>query len=118
MPQHDNLTTVTEIAPNRSISTANGQILKVEKKGSMDILIDNQVITMNNVLYGPGLQANLLSVSRIAVAGRKVTFEDNKCFITSPDGKVLAETVAENGIYKLNSEPNSETCPWHVVTSP
>lgn len=104
MTQHDNLSQVTEDAPNRYISTANGEIFKVRKEGSMAVIINNQIITMNNVLFIPELQANLLSVSRIAGAGKKVTFEGNKCVITNPDGKTLAETTAENGIYKLHSE--------------
>lgn len=104
MTRHDNFIKVTDNAPTGRISTANGEILKVVKKGSMAVVLGNNSITMNNVLLVPDLEANLLSVSRIASAGKKVTFEGNKCVIASPDGKILAETIAENGIYKIKSE--------------
>lgn len=109
MVQHNHLTNVTLEAPAGQISTANGENLKIEKKGSMEFILGNRKILLNNVCYVPDLQGNLLSVSRIASAGKKVVFEGNKCLITSADGAVLAEATAENGIYKLKSG-RTETC--------
>lgn len=85
MTQHNHLTNVTVEAPTGQISTANGENLKIEKKGSMEFILGNRKIILNNVCYVPDLQGNLLSVSRIASAGKKVVFEGNKCLITSAD---------------------------------
>ena len=62
---------------------------------------------MTDVLYVPDLSINLLSVSRIALHGNKIIFDDAGCSIVNGDvfydpNTIIATESLSDGIYRLN----------------
>lgn len=98
------------------LTTANNTELVSGAIGNVNL----NVITYNkansieakDVLYVPGIAANLLSVSKIVKNGHKVTFNANGCKVTDTSGNIIATATEEGGIYKLN-----RTKKWTCIAS-
>jgi hypothetical protein len=55
------------------------------------------------VLYVPGLEENLLAVSRLANKGVSVDFNQGGCTLRA-HGKLLASARLVDGLYRLNAQ--------------
>lgn len=73
------------------VGTINGTTIVNEKKIE---------VTINNVLYVPGLEFNLLSVSKLEANGFKVIFENRKGKILK-DSQVYAVAHRSHQVYEL-----------------
>lgn len=72
--------------------------------GNVYAKIEGKEIDMKNVLHVPGLQANLLSVSKMVKNGNKIVFDDSGCTILDKNtNKKIVHCIKENGVYKTNS---------------
>lgn len=58
-------------------------------------------ITIREVLHVPKLHANLLSVSKLALGGLKVQFNNVGCVVRSPSGMLIASAPREGNLYLL-----------------
>lgn len=94
---------VTEPSVN-SITVANKEPLAVKGVGCVDIhLSQDKVIQVKNVLYVPGLAANLLSVSTIVKNGYKVIFIKRGCEIQDGKDEVVCTATLSNKLYILDT---------------
>ena len=59
---------------------------------------------LHNVLYVPKLVYNLLSVSKVTEAGKRVKFYSNDCQILDRDDKVVAVGVRKVNFYYLSCQ--------------
>ena len=69
---------------NMTIQIADGTYLKSELSGKVTLHLNDEqgtTVTLNKVLYVPGLTANLLSVTCMTQNGATVSFKNGKCTI-------------------------------------
>lgn len=81
-----------------------------------------QKIALQEVLYLPELENNLLSVNAMVKRGATVTFKENRCEI-SRNSKILAEGEVQGKLYVLKimkehvnvakQQPNADRYIWH-----
>lgn len=81
------------------MSNAMGQVVL---RGSTGKRSHTHEILLNNVLYVPELDTNLLSCSELAKAGYSTCFKNDGCQILR-NGKVFATGKLENGLYTMNA---------------
>jgi len=94
-------------------------------KGTFKGTLENGIkVTINDVLYFPELQCNLLSISKMSSLGIDVNFKNGKC-VGSKNGKRLFNVTRSDGLYSIQinpmqnqvntvtSEPES-LMDWHV----
>lgn len=110
----------------KSVTVANRKPLAVKGVGCVDIHISqDNVIQVNNVLYVPGLAANLLSVSTIVSKGHKVTFNNKGCEVQNGKGEVVCTATLGNKLYTIDtskevahlassSQNSNDTYLWHL----
>ncbi|XP_057671187.1 uncharacterized protein LOC130902919 [Diorhabda carinulata] len=100
--QDDWLYNVTEPTV-KSVTVANREPLTVKGVGCVDIQINQKdKIQVKNVLFVPGLAANLLSVSTIVKNEHNVIFYDKGCDIQNAKGEVICNAVLKNNLYVMN----------------
>ncbi|KMQ87255.1 retrovirus-related pol polyprotein from transposon tnt 1-94 [Lasius niger] len=91
---------------DKTITAANRGQLKAVAHGVAEIGVTvnggEKVIRVENVLYVPGLAANLLSVGVIVQRDYKVTITKNGCTIHDADGELTAVAKSTGGVYKLH----------------
>lgn len=97
----------------REVIVANNERLKVDMKGDAVFEIDDgeQIIkcTVKNVLFVPGICANLISVNQLTQQGFSVMFEEDKCKILD-ENEVVLEAHRSEGMYKLQTESVEWAC--------
>jgi hypothetical protein len=64
-----------------------------------------QECKLHNVLFVPNLSYNLLSVSKVAEAGKSVSFEETTCNISRSDGEIIAIAKKVGCLYYLDIQP-------------
>ena len=103
-----------------SIRTAGGQVLPVKYKGHVSFS-DHEVKTVQDVLYVPGVQTNLLSVGRFVNLGHTILFKSNTYLIyniTYPERVFLqAHRDRRTKLYKLTAKSNSISIPSPVMSA-
>ena len=57
-----------------------------------------------NVLYVPGLKANLIFVARLEKQNMNVVFQKGKCTIRDSKNKIVAVGTRVDDLYKLNGK--------------
>ncbi len=57
---------------------------------------------LNDVLYVPDLSYNLLSVSKMTEAGKRINFLDARCLVTDEKDRVIAIASKKGNLYYLN----------------
>lgn len=98
----------------KNITVANREPLAVKGVGCVDIHVSqDKVIKVNNVLYVPGLAANLLSVSTIVKNGHKVNFNNKGCEIQNGQDEVICTATLSNKLYIMDSRKEVA----HLTTS-
>lgn len=116
---------VTDFMPCESaVETANRESIKVEGKGRVEIQLSEQCggtnITLEDVLYVPALNGNLLSVGRIEERGLQVTFAAGKAFVSKDNGEVVLTATKQGRLYTVKEAEVSsrlakakDTSLWH-----
>lgn len=89
-------------AMSGKIHIANNETLNVEARGDATINLNGIMITIENVLYVPKLNGNLLSVSKMVSKGNKVVFGQNGCTIYTSNDSIITTVASKNGIYKIH----------------
>lgn len=89
-----------------TIVAANNKSLKGSAKGSVNVEVTNgkqiEKISIKEVMYVPGIAANLLSVSKITDKGYQVNF-NKKGFtmVNEKTRKFVAMGHRQNGVYMM-----------------
>ena len=104
-PFRHRFTTYRTITP-RPITAADKRVFYAIGTGDVQIQVPNGAtstpITLRDVLHAPDIGITVVSVSRIAKAGHKVLFNEDKCKIMDKNDNVVGNiTVNNNGIYKV-----------------
>lgn len=107
-PFHDILSGIKKPTIS-AISTADNAQLKVECMGRSRLKLDNESVTVNDILHIPKLSANLLSVYKMVCHGNTIIFDSDGCKIYNGNMKLLQTIKAVNGVYKLHA-PTEEIC--------
>lgn len=94
---------------NGNVRLANGQKAEIKGTGSGVVKFVNGAnkdinIKIDNVLFVPNLEVNLLSVRKLTAKGFKVLFKDNVCDIVEGQ-KVRATAKQVAGLYELQTVP-------------
>jgi GAG-pre-integrase domain len=92
----------------KHVTVANNAIL--DAQGCGDVLVQGNTGTttkISNVVHVPGLNANLLSVSKMVSNGLDVTFSKEGCQIYK-QGDILATATSVGGMYKLDATRKTE----------
>ncbi|GMF33375.1 unnamed protein product [Phytophthora fragariaefolia] len=85
------------------VTTASGMKLSATHRGTASLpLVSGGTCTLDNVLYVPGLQRNLVSLSKVGATGLTATFTREHCVITSGHDKLVA-TRHSNGLYIVSA---------------
>lgn len=114
---------------SEKVGVANGEEMTAEGKGTIRTAFLNEkneksVVKIPNVLYIPGIGANLLSVRKLAERGLRVIFNDRTCEIITQKGAQVAFGDVSGKLYKLRSpqkvyvaKENSHRCVhrWHEI---
>uniref|UniRef100_A0A2A4JC36 Retrovirus-related Pol polyprotein from transposon TNT 1-94-like beta-barrel domain-containing protein n=1 Tax=Heliothis virescens TaxID=7102 RepID=A0A2A4JC36_HELVI len=87
------------------VTVANNDQLKCLGIGNVELKFKNDTKIIENVMYVPGLSANLLSVSCLTKNNRRVVFDNSKCHIYDVAGNLLTSAIFTNGIYRLECMP-------------
>jgi hypothetical protein len=96
----------------RNLKVANGREARVEAVGSLPLVLHGGfTLHLNNVLYVPLLQRNLIYVSLLEDDGYEYLFENNKCTIIFND-KVVGLAPKQGMLYmlSLNDFPMMNVC--------
>lgn len=87
----------------KEISVANGEKLFTMGRGNVKLFLQNQWVTVSNVVFIPNLSCNLLSVTILTQKCFEVKFISNFCKIYE-NGKVVAVAKRDAcGLYKLET---------------
>ena len=90
----------------KRVSLGDGRVVEAVGVGTIRLNMFFKVsnakrATMYNVLYVPQLACNLFSVSAAAKKGNTVKFDNLKCWITGPNGKLKGMGHAYGKLYQL-----------------
>ena len=69
------------------------------------IMPDGEKTFIGDVLFVPGLEKNLISVSQITKKQMQVQFQNEKCIISDKSHNVIAIGTQSGGLYKLKAKP-------------
>jgi hypothetical protein len=97
--------TYRETTP-RPIFAADKGVFYATGEGDLQVDIPNgdkiTPVILKNTLYSPDIRLTLISINRIARAGKIVSFEWDDCFIKHRNGEVVGRIPATvNGLYKI-----------------
>lgn len=91
------------------MTLANGEEVEVTGKGKVDIKVKTMNgpfnITLNDVLYLPNADENLISVKKIVEKGITVVFNNKECYVKADKEKLILGKLRGN-LWKLD-EPES-----------
>lgn len=106
---HD-LSKFEEMRPiqNQKVTLADDKSTNIEGKGTVVIKIQHKnkinSLRLENTLYVPDLNANLLSVSKSAANGKPIIFGDTEAFIVRKDtGQTIASAKCHGGLYFMST---------------
>lgn len=102
-----------KVIKQKEVIIANDRKLKAELMGDINIKLSvdgtEKECVIKNVFYVPNLCTNLLSVKKVTNEGYEVTFRGNTCFVKNEQGETLAKAQLIDGMYKLDTRPESVT---------
>jgi transposase InsO family protein len=112
---------------NTSIVVANGETIKAEGRGDVDIFVKNGKnyvnVTLSEVLYVPDIDSNLISVKRLTERGFIILFEGTNAILCD-EGKEWKIAQWNGKLYKLltgqsclKTSEKEEKClhEWHRI---
>lgn len=101
MTPHEKLLTGIRPTNVSQILSANDAKLVVKGAGKTTLQLNANDVEVSNVLYVPGLTANLLSVCGMVQKGNSVMFDRNGCTIKNARNETIAHCKPDNGVYKF-----------------
>lgn len=123
MTNNKNCLTNFEVIESEKIMVANGQYMVIKGKGKivlkMEVNGNRRNLQINELLYVPELERNLLSVSKMTKEGYKVNFSKKNCYIKKGDIEV-ATAKHEKGLHKIEvygEEVNSVTASCETISN-
>ncbi|UYV74187.1 hypothetical protein LAZ67_11002345 [Cordylochernes scorpioides] len=88
-----------------SVEMANNEKIKVSEMGDVTIKLGHEyggeTLFLENVLYVPELDGNILSVERIEERGNKVLFQNGKASVFGSDGELILKSNRRGRIYTV-----------------
>ena len=69
---------------------------------------ESKPCTLHNVLYGPSLSYNLLSVAKASQRGKTVEFTKSACYVVDKHHKMVANATKVGSLYQLDHKLNHE----------
>ncbi|UYV65858.1 hypothetical protein LAZ67_3005722 [Cordylochernes scorpioides] len=88
-----------------SVEMANNEKIKVSEMGDVTIKLGHEyageTLFLENVLYVPELDGNILSVGRIEERGNKVLFQNGKASVFGSDGGLILKSDRRVRIYTV-----------------
>ena len=100
----DWFTTFTTLNPPRSISLGDNRTLNATGVGQIEITIHNgngEHTILQNVLFCPGIGANLLSVVHLTKVGAVATFSHEGCELFNTRNERIGTALCRNGLFRL-----------------
>ena len=99
------------------VTIADGKTLKANGRGNVKIFIDNGKnkveVRLEDVLWVPELDGNLVSFNKLVRNGYIVEFRDDKCFLLK-DGQKMKIGKFDSKLYRI-CEDEEEKC-WFTKT--
>lgn len=106
------------------IKIASDERLAVEFCGNGNFMIDDNEITVNDILYVPKMSVNLLSVYGMVKHGNTIIFNSDGCKIYNKQNVMIAMCKPVSGVYKIKLTPavqyglkaeheNNDIMLWH-----
>ena len=92
------LSNITTLARPAAITVGNGALIKAKQYGSLHL----PCITLENMLLGPELGCNLLSVGSSQASGQHWTFANNKATLIKGDRPLLMANM-QDGLFILDA---------------
>ncbi|UYV64026.1 hypothetical protein LAZ67_2006351 [Cordylochernes scorpioides] len=88
-----------------SVEMANNGKIKVSEMGDVTIKLGHEyggeILFLENVLYVPELDGNILSVGRIEERGNKVLFQNGKASVFGSNGELILKSNRRGRIYTV-----------------
>ncbi|UYV63201.1 hypothetical protein LAZ67_2003420 [Cordylochernes scorpioides] len=88
-----------------SVEMANNEKIRVSEMGDVTIKLGHEyggeTLLLENVLYVPELDGNILSVGRIEERGNKVLFQNGKASVFESDGELILKSNRRGRIYTV-----------------
>ena len=100
---------------NSVVKVGDGRKLQVPGIGEIDLEVEldkpKRVIKLkiNDVLYVPELNVNLISIGKLVAKGYLVSFDEFCCKIKLDNQAIIESLKNENNLYELNYEAHSES---------
>ena len=95
------------------VTLGDGYVVEATGRGTVALKVtsmDGQAsrCKLHEVLYVPDLSYNLISVSRIAKAGKMIEFSETGCQILDPNRKLIAVATRVESLYYLNCQTHHQ----------
>jgi len=81
------------------------------------IMPDGGKTYIDDVLYVPGLEKNMISVSQITKKQMQVQFQNEKCIISDKSHNAIVVGTKSGGLYKLKAKPAKQKALYSYVSS-
>jgi hypothetical protein len=104
------------------VRIGNGDYVKVEGKGAIEVETLSGIKTLKNVIYMPKINQNLVSVGQLIESGYSIFFNDGVCDIKDKNGVLLLSAKMMNRSFNVdwrevclsaNTCENNESVLWH-----
>lgn len=93
-------------------------VVPIKGTGSVKLEIDENAVNLQNSLYVPKLNTNLMSVGKITDRGYNVLFDKHNARVVDKRGNVIIKARrSENGLYYLKSTDSREKSESSLFTS-
>jgi hypothetical protein len=83
------------------VKLGNGDVVQAKGRGTIAVSTKRGTKIINNVLYIPELDQNLLSVAQMLRNGYAVSFKERFCFITDTHGLEIAKLKMDGNSFYL-----------------
>ncbi|KAE9035822.1 hypothetical protein PR002_g7374 [Phytophthora rubi] len=98
------LSDLKELTREVTVTTTGGMRLKATQSGwSRLVPSEGPQFVLNDVLYVPGLQRNLISLSKASQAGIGTVFNNGSCVLSRGDSRLVASRIS-SGLYVLTTK--------------
>ncbi|XP_017618154.1 uncharacterized protein LOC108462752 [Gossypium arboreum] len=97
------------------VKIGNGQLIKAQGKGDVQICTATSDKIIKNVLLVPEIDKNLLSISQLLEKGYYVVFKGQECQITDPNGSSLMTVTMSDKCFEVNWSGDSHSA--HVAST-
>ncbi|EOY32548.1 Uncharacterized protein TCM_040529 [Theobroma cacao] len=85
-----------------TVEIGDGNLLKIEGRGTIGITTKKGIKTIANVCFAPEVTQNLLSVGQLVKEKNSLLFKDELCTIFDPSGREIATVKMRNKCFPLD----------------